>query len=246
VPAYPRTLALVVVVSSCSTEWAQVIVDKLDWKEMSQLQQGSPEWTNARAVGYLQFATQPCTGWLVNQDIVVTARHCVASAVEANGAQITFDRHDQQRGPETWYPCAFLQAWDDIDVSVLRCGRPNDKPSTRYGMITLASTNSAANDRVYVIHQNCDYHTDSRCTRFKKLSPGRVKRTDLPQEQLSHNADTLPGSSGGAAFAESGVNAHKLTFMHRSGSGGNARGRGAENYGVHVTALRKKLAPYLP
>ena len=116
----------------------------------------------------------------------------------------------------------------------LRCKR---SPGSIFGKIKLSKSEPEVDMPIYLIHQNCDYYQNKGCKRSKKISFGKI--TEINDFRLSHNADTLPGSSGSPIFSKE---THELIGIHNSGSGheetnGVRNGRGKENLGIRMSQI---------
>ena len=102
-------------------------------------------------------------------------------------------------------------------------------------MAKLDVSSFQANSGVYVIQQNCDYYSNRDCYHTKKISRGTASVSDA---QITHNADTLGGSSGSPVFSSI---THEVVGIHHAGLGNNGQGRGVENYAVSMS----KIVPYI-
>lgn len=225
-----------------ATTESTVIVGSVDWVSTNSLS-GTPA-TRANAVAYLSIPQKGsrCTAWLVSDDVIITNNHCIARSTEATGAKASFNYIDGVSSTQRiWYSCStFLQTWKDLDMTALRCAALNGQlPGQVYGKLTVSSTNAATNDSIYVIHQNCDYKTDSSCVPNKKYSPGKILNANYSSTDASYDADTLGGSSGSPVFS---ATTHEVVALHHYGFNGDTLGRGTHNSGVRATLIKNALA----
>jgi hypothetical protein len=215
---------------------APVIVGNVDWVESGSLPQEDPRRVAGLPVALLWLPSvgSRCTGFLVTEDVLMTNHHCVSSAEGARGAYAVFDA---ERGvPDTLreaVDCStFLGADAALDFGLLRC---EGTPGARHGVVTVSDSMPAREDAIFVVHQNCDYYTQPACQPDKKVSPGRVK--EISSTELTHDADTLGGSSGSALFNALG----HVVGLHHVGLGGNGSGRGTANRSVRMDKVLAKL-----
>jgi len=206
----------------------QLIVGVTDWKSATTLE--GPKRERSRAVGYLRIPSKGsrCTAWLVGPDLLVTNWHCISSQQEAEGAEVSFDYEDGVGSPK-FSPCeTFIRASEDADVALLRCaGRLGDQQ----GFLRLSETEPADGDEVYVIHQNCDRFTVAGCDPTKKASSGKILQARFSERELTHDADTLPGSSGAPVLSR---RTDEVVGLHHAGVGNDGNGRGTSNKAVRL------------
>lgn len=219
-----------------STE-SNVIVGSVNWTAATSTT-GTIR-TRSRAVGYLSIPARGsrCTAWLVSNDHIVTNNHCIGSAADASGAQVSFNYEDGVASTSrVWYSCStFVRTWTAEDMTVLRC---TGSPGLTYGRLTVSTTNAATGSSLYIIHQNCDYVATPGCTPTKKYSPGTALNGSYNSLELSYNADTLGGSSGSPVISAS---SHTVVGLHHVGVGSNYS-TSAFNLGVKASAIRTRLA----
>jgi V8-like Glu-specific endopeptidase len=220
---------------------SQVIVGSVDWSSATSLTGAKAQ--RAQAVGYLSIPAKNsrCTAWLASEDIVITNNHCIATASEAAGARVSFNYNEGvSSSSRVWYDCStFVKTWANLDMTALRCAPLNNQlPGQTHGYLRVASADAATNSSIYVIHQNCDYYTDSSCTPTKKHSPGSILNASYSSTDASYNADTLGGSSGSPVLAE---NSHEVVALHHYGFNQDSMGRGTHNSGVRAGHIRTAL-----
>src|SRR5690606_25689513 len=102
-----------------------------------------------------------------------------------------------------------------------------------YGVLSIDDRVLAPQRAIALLHQQCDYFTTPSCVPTKKVSPGRI--TGIRNNRVTHDADMLGGSSGGAMVdASTGAvvainNAHVVN--------GTENGRGTTNIGVPMSLV---------
>jgi V8-like Glu-specific endopeptidase len=219
----------------------QVIIGGVNWQEINTLSSDSPERVNSRAVGYISIPAKGtrCTGFLINDNVVMTNEHCISNQSEANGARVSFRREAGVPWSE-WatYTCdTYLGDSSSLDYALIQC---EGAPGQTHGTVELEARNASTNHSLYVIHQNCDYYEAPGCSPNKKISRGQVTRVD---SEFRHNADTLGGSSGAPVFSET---SHKVFALHHVGVGNNGNGRGAYNYAVKMSRILDDMDSRFP
>jgi hypothetical protein len=216
---------------------AAVIVGSVDWVPVQALAEGTAARENARPVAYLALGGSRCTGFLIAPDVLMTNHHCVPSASAAAGARAFF-RYEDGVTDDVAVDCStFIGNDAGLDFALLQCaGRPGD----RFGTVALEARSVGIGDRVYAIHQNCDYFTTPSCAPTKKFSAGAIRQLG---EQLGHDADTLGGSSGSPVFSDA---SHAVIALHRAGRSTGSDGRGTMNFAVPMTRILPVLASRYP
>lgn len=201
-----------------------------------------------------------CTGFLVSQEQVMTNHHCVRPLTSDEAKALYGDDDDDQMSglvqtsvsaraafrnevgvspeerAEATFNCpdwVFPDAADaNLDVVVFTCNARDGRfPGEDYGVVSISAEQVSDDEEIYVIHQNCDWIGDRECDRTKKISPGRVLEAEIDEITLSHNADTLGGSSGAPVFS---ARTHKLVGLHFAGVGNRNTGRGDFNLARHI------------
>jgi len=215
---------------------SSIIVGDLDWKDVTTLSSSSGERENSFAVGSIDLPVMRsrCTGFLISDDVLMTNHHCIPSSGFARGVTVTFN-HESGVVKNNFdsYDCSeFIGNNEELDFALLRCV---GSPGSKYGFMTLDSTTVSLGEEIYVVQQNCDYYNDRNCEYSKKISYGTVLKSDA---SVTHDADTLGGSSGSPIFNKSG---HTVSAIHHAGLGNNGQGRGVENYGVPM----KNIVPFI-
>lgn len=200
----------------------EVIIDDLRWSSSDTLGSGATR-SNARATAYIKITARSsrCTGFLINNDTIMTNNHCVSKQSHVKNMKVTFQYTDKSKGKA--YTCdKFIGTNRALDFSLVKCqGTPGkDFPKT-----VLAGYKADVNDPIYVVHQNCDYRNSRSCKPTQKYSEGRLLGST--SSNVEHNADTLPGSSGSPIFS---ADSHKVIAIHNAGR--SYSNGGGMNYGV--------------
>jgi V8-like Glu-specific endopeptidase len=178
-----------------------------------------------------------CTAFAISDSRIMTNHHCITNASDAVNAVATFNFAAGAPLDKTKkYKCdRFIGNNEELDYALLEC---DDDPGKIYGSVSLNTSESLElNNRIYVIHQNCDYKSDPDCIPHKKYSEGTIiKNTrDVPgyEEDTAHNADTLGGSSGSPVFAFN----NEVIGIHHAGRGNFFTGRGDINFFVPMKKI---------
>lgn len=219
-----------------SVTQSSIIVGSLDWYEVTDLKSNSSIRKSSKSVAHVDLPAMGsrCTGFLISKDVLMTNQHCIPSSFYARGVTVSFNyEQGTVLGTEERFDCSeFIGNNEELDFALLKC---KGEPGKKYGFVELSESSVSEGDQVYVVQQNCDYYQDRNCLFTKKVSHGDVLETS---PEITHNADTLGGSSGSPVFSES---AHKVVAIHHAGLGNNGAGRGVENYAVPMS----KIVPYI-
>jgi len=214
---------------------SDIIIGEVDWREITELSDSHPVRLSSRAVADVQFTNGGrCTGFLVSDNVLMTNHHCIGSARDVVGMKV-FMKHEKGQSKSQYgeIKCTqFIGNNSALDFALVKC---DGAPGQQYGKVVLESNQATDGEDVYVVHQNCDYYTNYNCDWNKKFSLGKVTEVS---DMVSHNADTLGGSSGSPIFSE---DSNKVIAIHNSGYGGNWQGRGIKNMGVPMS----KIVPYI-
>jgi hypothetical protein len=218
-----------------------VIVGALDWVASTSLT-GTPK-TAAKATGYVSIpqANARCSGFLIGRDLFMTNHHCIPDAAAAFGVTVNF-KYESVWDESGVVACdEFIGANQTLDYSIVRCkGAPGDT----YGYLTLDARTLTTTSTLQLFHQQCDYFTDESCAPTKKMSPGRVTSTTAMNNRITHNADMLGGSSGGALVAANTTNVVAINNAHVTN--GTTAGRGTTNIGVPMSLIVPDMRARLP
>lgn len=218
-----------------SVTQGSIIVGSLDWYEVTELKSSSIR-AASRSVAHVDLPVMGsrCTGFLISEDVLMTNQHCIPSEMHSKGVTVSFNlEYGTKLGSEERFDCSeFIGNNQELDFALLKC---KGQPGKKYGHVQLSEGSVLEGDQVYVVQQNCDYYTDRNCLYTKKVSHGDVLETS---NEITHNADTLGGSSGSPVFSET---SHKVVAIHHAGYGNNGAGRGVENYAVPMS----KIVPFI-
>lgn len=160
-----------------------IIIGTLDWKEVSLLAHDSPEYTVAKSVGVLYFNNQKtmCNAWVIGPNEIITNYHCVQDESQLKNSRLELD-------PEVVMDCSKIlkKSWQH-DFTVIQCGTitENSKP--------LALMSFRGERAAYIITNNCDFISNPTCKVKKMYAECKAKKVS---NELIHDCDTLPGSSG--------------------------------------------------
>lgn len=144
-----------------------------------------------------------CSGFLVDDSTLVTNEHCVADQETCANTKVIFgyeyNRFGQIPGMEQ-YDCLNVRAVNfELDTAVLELA---GEPGKRWNSLTLGETPAQDGERLFIVQHPAGEPkqiSESDCTVFESISPGRQSRSDF-----AHRCDTLGGSSGSPVFNLSG------------------------------------------
>jgi hypothetical protein len=255
--------------SELTAQQSDIIVGELDWYEVGKVRLSNGQSTNTFPVGQMLIPSEDggmfqCTGFLINEDTLMTNNHCVPDATSAKGIIIMFNYTgnpvesefvtkycDAIIAANPGYPretCRLLPfACDEfvgtnkkLDYALVKC---KGMPGRYLGSVTLEKDEDPKKeDMVYVIHQNCDFFSEKSCQTTKKISLGHVFASfDI----FAHSADTLQGSSGSPVFS---YKTNKVIGLHNMGIGSTAesKGRGSYNLGNKMTLITADIMTRFP
>lgn len=200
----------------------EVIIDDLQWQSTTTLKDAM-EKSNASSTVYISIPAQGtrCTGFLINDDMVMTNNHCIGNSAQAKGASVKFSFTASGAGEK--YSCSnFIGTNKALDFTVLKC---SGSPGEKYPKVTLADYPAQVNDLIYITQQNCDYKSNPGCIPTQKYSEGIL--LGAANSNVEHNADTLPGSSGSPIFDQE---SDKVIAIHNAGQ--SYSNGGGLNYGI--------------
>jgi len=177
-----------------------VLGDTFDLEPVESFRLEKPEiFKAALAVAKLMFVRDgkslACTGFMIDDDRMLTNEHCINSQAVCDSAVALFGfdssadmTSDMVRDQSA--ACLEFQSMDPkLDVAMVRLA---NSPGKRWGRLKLAS---AKPDELSIVihHPNGDpkYVTREDCFVGKLPADGRAKDTDF-----SHRCDTMGGSSG--------------------------------------------------
>lgn len=201
----------------------EVIIGTNTWYPSTQLTDTMMK-SNAAATVYVRMRASRCTGFLVSDDVIMTNNHCIANSSEASGVYVRFD-WVSNNGTYKQYTCdEFIGTNSALDFTLVRC---KGSPGKYHPQVVLGSYQGKTNYPIYVPQQNCDYYSSSSCVPTQKVSEGVLVGSGTTT--VSHNADTLGGSSGSPIFDKA---SHKVIAIHNAGL--STSGGGGTNYGIQM------------
>jgi len=180
-----------------------VVIGTLNWKDIGQNTKLKKSIKiNAMAVADMMIpaAQSRCTGFLITEDIIITNHHCVSDEKMAVHIIVNFAHEvNRLKSNDYTFKCdKFLGSNKDLDYALIKC---DGKPGQKVGVLKLKQGFEmlAEDSLIYLIHHNCDYGINPRCSWTKKLSPGKIDTSDF--DIIRHSADSLRGSSGAPLFS---------------------------------------------
>ncbi len=225
---------------TCKPISAKVIIDDLRWDDPAMLSDDDWIRKNSKAVGSITIPAKRsrCTGFLINEDTIITNNHCISDEREAKDVSVVFNREDgvDKDDYESFTCETFLGSTYLLDMALIKC---NGKPGAKYGYVTLNDSPIAdhlSGDDIYVLQQNCDYISNSRCNYTKKYADGEILY--VSSSRISYDADTLGGSSGSPVFS---YEDHRVIGLHNSGSTTRM-----QNNSIPMSEITKHIREFYP
>jgi hypothetical protein len=214
----------------------KVIIGDLDWSDYIDLK-NAKEIRNSKPTGQIRIPTinASCTAFLINENTIMTNNHCVPSDFYARG--VRFFLRDDNESREDFYCEKLLVTNAFWDFSLLEC---DGSPGDRYGYIPLSLSIPSQNQDMYLVQENCDYLSQPRCVVHKYVARGIFHR--VSPSSLSHDADTLGGSSGSPIFDQ---HTHELIGIHNAGRTSTGS-MPAMNFGIPMHQIAKYLFDNYP
>lgn len=246
-PQYPKllvTILLALLFSACGKQTASegnpiassIIVGDLGWKEITSLSSSHPIRVAGKPVADIDLPVMGsrCTGFLIGESILMTNHHCIPTSSHARGVTAIFNHQKGvSKSSQRKYDCStFIGNNAKLDYALLKC---KSFPGRTYGVAELDDSQMQRGASIFIVQQNCDYYMDRNCDYTKKYSTGAITKIE---DEYTHNADTLGGSSGSPVF-DSETNT--VIAIHHAGYGNNGQGRGLENYAVPMS----KIVPHI-
>ncbi|MCO4754767.1 MAG: trypsin-like peptidase domain-containing protein [Bacteriovoracaceae bacterium] len=218
-----------------SQEDKEVIIGTNTWVSSNTITDTMKK-ANAQATVYVRMTSSRCTGFLINEDTIMTNNHCIGNSSQARGVTVKFDYVAGKTSKQ--YTCdQFIGTNSALDFTLVKC---DGSPGKDYPQVVLAEFQGKTNDPIYLVHQNCDYTKYSTCTPSQKISTGSL--IGSTSTQVKHNADTLGGSSGSPIFDE---DSHKVVAIHNAGLNHGAN-NGGTNYGIQMYKIVDYIKSYFP
>ncbi|MEW7009282.1 trypsin-like serine peptidase [Lentilitoribacter sp. EG35] len=146
---------------------------------------------------------ETCTGFLIDNDLLMTNQHCVADQERCDTTKVIFgyayDQAGRIPGMEQ-YSCTKVESVDDDhDMALLRI---EGKPGLRWGTLAFSPTAPKSGQAVFILQHpagEAKQISALGCEVAEAISPGRAEQTDF-----SHRCDTLGGSSGSPVIDKNG------------------------------------------
>ncbi|MDI1480391.1 trypsin-like peptidase domain-containing protein [Polyangium sp. y55x31] len=186
----------------------------------------------ARAVARIRVADGSLgTGFLVEEDLLVTNHHVLRDREAAAGAILNFNHQKTADGRDAEVeegrldPGSFFATSEEDDCTIVEV---HGNPTARWGAIALRSAPIKRDDRVNIIqHPGGDQ---------KQLSFFHNLVEYVGAGRVQYLTDTLPGSSGSPVFDKD----WQLVALHHSGgwiTEPGSRDRFFRNEGIHVDRI---------
>jgi hypothetical protein len=194
-----------------------------------------PQNANERTVAQVKIPAliASCTGFLINEDTLMTNNHCIAAALSAVNVKAIFRDSD---GSRTTYSCdQFITTSTLYDFTLVKCA---NSPGLKFGWVGLAKEMPIQYTPIYVVEENCDFISNPHCTIDKFVAFGEVVNSETGRTY--HDADTLPGSSGSPIFSK---DTHQVISLHNSGVPATST-TPAMNAGVPMYQIRKIIEQF--
>lgn len=246
----PSILAVLMLILTLTEALARaplrVIVDGLDWQETSTLPGPSQERLNAQSVGdlILPQTQDPCTAFLISEEVIMTNYHCVKNQGQALGTRLILGKAmDVPLALWREFNCEELLIADAaLDMALLKC---QGSPGSLYGVLTLDEHGQLKKgDPIYLIQQNCDYYENEGCQRLSKIAWGEMVQGEREGE-LAYSADSLSGSSGSPLFSAA---TQKVLGLHHAGHAlaDLEPEHGDKNYAISMALIVPFIRQHLP
>ena len=207
---------------------AKLIVGNNDWIQFNH-SGNNPQNSNEQTVAQIHIPTisAACTGFLINEDTIMTNNHCISSASWATNVTATFRNVDESK---TTFVCnQFITTSIQYDFTLIKC---QDNPGSKFGWVGLSKKKPEKYFPLYMVQENCDYVNDPHCMLDKFVSFGYV--LDLQSNRIYYDVDSLSGSSGSPIFSSE---THQVIAIHNAASPATATSADM-NAGVLMNLIR--------
>jgi V8-like Glu-specific endopeptidase len=202
--------------------------DWIDYRETGNDPQDANELITAQVK--IPAMLSSCTGFLINENTLMTNNHCIGSASAAVNVTAVFR---DENGVRTTYTCnEFIMTSAVLDFTLVRC---LNSPGQKYGWAGLSDTQADVGTQVYVVQENCDYVANPRCIINKYVGYGEALQSQ--KFRLYHDADTLGGSSGSPIFSQ---DSHQVIALHHAGWPATST-TAAMNVGIPMAQIVAKI-----
>lgn len=202
-----------------------VIVGKIDWIEVNKnLKPEIISKTKAVADLYIPTNKSRCSGFLINEDTIMTNYHCIPDSILSIGVTANFS-HELGSLIKNEFSCEkFIYSNEELDFALLGC---KGSPGKKLGYLLLDGNVPGLMSPVYMIHHNCDYIERPGCDYTKKISRGKV--TSFEKDLIYNTTDSLLGSSGAPLLS---VETGKVVGIHYGGKATRNNQRGPYNLAI--------------
>ena len=202
--------------------------------------QNEPDiFARGRSVAKLTFInsgfSSMCTGFLIDEDRMVTNEHCINSKETCSSAVAIFGFQVNEVGSVSFgeqFRCTELLDVDAVlDFALIRLA---GKPGTVWGKLELTRRAPTLNEQFYMIqHPAGEPKQISRkgCSATTAVADGLGPGTDI-----GHKCDTLGGSSGSPILGRD----FKVVALHHFGFAASGRWRD-ENRAVRIERIMDRL-----
>lgn len=162
----------------------------------------------AKSVARIELAEGFGTGFLVNDNILVTNNHVLPNVGTASAAKVLFNYQksisgvDARLEEQTLKPDEFFKTSADHDWTLVKVG---GDPVSRWGALELSKSDPKEGDRVNIIQ-----HPGGQ---QKQISLSANVIVFVDDTRVQYLTDTMPGSSGSPVFDEN----WNVVALHHSG-----------------------------
>lgn len=207
----------------------EIIVDDLQWWTVQE--ETRPKVIKlAESVVYVSFlGGYRCVGTVIAPETVITNHHCLNDSIRS---KVTADFVEGAPASQRkWFQCDKpIFSNERLDYSITEC------PGLDLEPVPVDVNPVSARESIFLIHQQCDYKTNSFCKPYKRVSNGEIN--SVSKTKFRHNADSLAGSSGSTIYREA---TGAAIGLHNSGYGGDSMGRGIENGAIQMRKVVESL-----
>lgn len=187
---------------------SSIVVGENDWIDYTKV---GDDFQNANELAVAQVKipkwNASCTGFLINENILMTNNHCIGNSTDSLNVTAIFRLENGKR--ETFKCQQFIHTNSSLDFTLISC---EGSPGRKYGWLGLSKLKNQIGDKVYAIQENCDYQADPYCVINKYVSYGNISHSQ--NSKVTYDLDTLPGSSGSPVFSEKN---HQVLALHHAG-----------------------------
>lgn len=196
----------------------ELVINGNDWEPITS----APIEIQAQAMSQYKLTLSTghrCSGFAVAPKILMTNNHCVP--LKGITARVT-------NGPGETECTELLHTSKRHDYSLVLC------PEADFTGLEFDANPIKKDDNIYVLHSNCDYYANSFCRVIQLYSVGKI--LSVNSLSLSHDADSLGGSSGAPILRDG-----RVIGIHNSGSGNDGFGNGTHNGGLTARGILENM-----